>query len=421
MESILILQNQHWKNSFYTGLLNREVIHELLQNLQLKEIQVIQGIRRSGKSSSMLLMINELMKSIPGDEILYINLEDPAFSQAWHDPSQLSRLIDTSAKLTGKKPAFLFLDEIQQVKEWEIYIKSVYDSGVFRKIIVTGSNQALLNSQYATGLSGRYVSTQIFPYSLKERMAHLGLTSRVEIYSNMHLVLRLIDEMMQFGGFPEVSRTENEYLKRKQLLGYFDSILMRDCLFIHSIRDVQLFKSLTTYFLSTIGRPYTYSSLARVTGSNEHTVSDYLSFLSEAWLIKELYSWSPSMKSLVSGQKKGYCSDNGLISIASQSMTSDKGWFFENLVFTELLHQGFTDIRFYSGKRECDFIVRDGKTIMAIQVCFDLNNDNLEREKAGLLEALEKTGASEGLIISPQTQRQLTDKIKVVPLWEAFF
>jgi predicted AAA+ superfamily ATPase len=419
MESTLILQNPHWKNLPYPGLLDREVVAEMVQLFELKEILIIQGIRRSGKSSVMFLMINRLLEDFPGDEILYINLEDPSFREAWQDPLHLRRLVEMAAKITGKMPRILLLDEIQLVTGWESYIKSVYDSQVFRKIVVTGSNQALLNSNYATGISGRYVSLQILPFSLKERITQLGYFNRLDVYSNKHHISRLIEEMMQYGGFPEICRTENTWLKRRQLIGYFDSILMRDCLSLHAVRDVHLFKSLTTYYLSAIGRPYTYSSLARTTGSNEHTVRDYLSFLTDAWLIKEVYPWSPAIKSLVSGPKKGYCADNGLININSLSITSDYGWLFENLVFTELLHCGMTDIRFYSGKRECDFIVNDGQTITAIQACFDFNKDNQERETAGLIEALEKTGAAKGFIVTPFSNKEISDKVSVIPLFDA--
>lgn len=419
MESTLILQNPHWKNIPYPGLLDREVVGEMIQLFELKEILIIQGIRRSGKSSVMLLMINKLLKEYPGDEILYINLEDPSFREAWEDPLHLRRLVEMASKITGKIPRILLLDEIQLVKGWESYIKSVYDSLVFRKIIVTGSNQALLNSDYATSISGRYVSLQIFPFSLNERINHLGFNNRLDILSNKHHICRLVEEMMQFGGFPEICHTENSGLKRRQLIGYFDSILMRDCLSIHAVRDVHLFKSLTTYYLSTIGRPYTYSSLARTMGSNEHTVRDYLSFLADAWLIKEIYPWSPAIKSLVSGPKKGYCSDNGLININSLSISPDFGWLFENLVFTELVQSGLTDIRFFSGKRECDFIVKAGQTITAIQVCYDLNNSNQERETSGLIEAMEKTGTDKGFIVTPFSTLEISDKVRVVPLFDA--
>jgi len=162
MKNVIISQNKHW-NSPYTNLYERDIFSELVKKIDLKHIQVLQGIRRSGKSTLFKLLINYLSKKIDPQEILYVNLDDPFFIPYSDDATKLHEVIQTAQKLTQKKVTYLFLDEIQAINGWERYVKSVYDSEAFQKIFITGSNSSLLNGDLATLLSGRYISQKVYP------------------------------------------------------------------------------------------------------------------------------------------------------------------------------------------------------------------------------------------------------------------
>jgi predicted AAA+ superfamily ATPase len=129
MDKILISHNKHW-NKKYTSLYKRDLFQKLVKNLSIKHIQVLQGIRRSGKSTLFKLFINHCMTLSNPKEILYINLEDPFFINYSNDPAKLYEIVETAQKLTGKKIKYLFLDEVQAIAGWEKYVKVVYDKGV---------------------------------------------------------------------------------------------------------------------------------------------------------------------------------------------------------------------------------------------------------------------------------------------------
>ena len=175
MESVLLAQNGHWEKR-YEGLFRREVFEKLKRYLAVPHIQVVQGIRRSGKSTLFKLMINHLTDSIDPEEILYVNLDDPYFIPYGDDPAFFHEIVKTARKLTQKRVKYLFLDEVQNIRGWERYVKSVYDSGEFTKIFVTGSNASLLNGAFATLLGGRYLSVRVHPLSFKEILFIEGIT-----------------------------------------------------------------------------------------------------------------------------------------------------------------------------------------------------------------------------------------------------
>ncbi|MDR2465889.1 MAG: AAA family ATPase, partial [Prevotellaceae bacterium] len=203
MEKIIIQQNSHWEGKTYKGLLQRSVINDLLRKLEMRHIQVLTGIRRCGKSSIFRLLINELMKEHDPKTILSLNMDDPMFYFVWENPAALYSLVETAEKITGVKVRYLFLDEVQVVARWENFVKSTYDSEIFKKIFVTGSNSSLLDTEYSTLLSGRYFVDKINPYSLKELFANRGITDYYSLIKNKVTALQIVDECLEWGCFPE--------------------------------------------------------------------------------------------------------------------------------------------------------------------------------------------------------------------------
>ena len=413
MNNVLISQNKHWEKR-YENLYKREVFEKLVKNLSLKHIQVLQGIRRSGKSSLFKLLINELCLQIDPLEILYINLDDPFFMKYSNEPTGFYEIIQTAKKLTQKNIKYLFLDEVQAINGWEKFVKSVYDSEEFTKIFITGSNSSLLNSQFATLLSGRYISTKVYPLSFSEILEINGIDNFLKLNKELPKVLKLVDDMMTYGSFVEVYELKDEF-KREVLSTYYETILLKDCVANNQIRDIKSFKELSFYALTNLTSLYSYISLSKVLKINDKSVKDYILFLENCYLFSELKLFSYSLKEQINNKKKLYLSDNGFISLG-YSFSSNYGKLLENLVFTELQKADF-EIFYFNSDFECDFIVKQADKIIAIQVCYSLTEENKKREINAFLKL--PFNVDEKYIIT-YNQRDKIDDIEVISFWEYF-
>jgi predicted AAA+ superfamily ATPase len=413
MEKVILSQNRHW-NKPYEDLYERDVFEDMVKQLNVKHIQVLQGIRRSGKSTLFKLLINHLSQDIDPQEILYVNLDDPFFIPYSDDATKLHDVIQTAQKLTQKKITYLFLDEVQAINGWERYVKSVYDSEVFQKIFITGSNSSLLNGELATLLTGRYLSTKVYPLSLKEILKINGITSYMQIVEQLPKVLSLVDSMIKYGSFVEIYESEVEF-KREILSSYYDTILLKDCVANNAIRDVKSFKELSFYLLSNVTSLYSYNSLAKAIDINDKSVKEYLSYLENSYLVDELKHYAYSLKEQNHSKKKIYVNDNGFLSL-SYNFSENHGKMLENLVYTELIKSGY-EVYFYNKNFECDFIaLKKGKRI-AIQVCYELHEQNRKREVGGLVKLPFEV---DGKYIITYNQSEILDEIEVVRFWEFF-
>ncbi len=413
MQNVIITQNTHW-NKKYQNLYKRDIFERLERNLQTKHIQVIQGIRRSGKSTLFKLLINHLSQTIDPQEILYVNLDDPFFTPYQKDATKFYDIVQTAKKLTQKEVKYLFLDEVQNMKGWESYVKSVYDSELFTKIFVTGSNSTLLEGELATLLTGRYLSVQVHPLSFREILHINNINSYMQQVAAQPKILKLVDDMMSHGSFVEVYDHSKDF-RRDILNSYYQTILLKDCVSNHAIRDVKSFKELSFYLLSNITSLYSYNSLGKAVGINDKSAKEYLSYLEESYLCTELKQFSFSLKEQQNAKKKVYFNDNGFVSL-SFKFSSNMGKLLENLVLTELI-KGEYEVYFYNKNFECDFIAKKEGKIVAIQVCYELNDGNRKREFNGLkklpFEVDEK-------VVITYNQTEIVEDMRVISFWEFF-
>ena len=414
MEKVILSQNKHW-NKPYAELYDRDIFSSLVKKLDVKHIQVLQGIRRSGKSTLFKLLINHLSLEIDPQEILYVNLDDPFFIPYSDDATKLHDVIQIAQKLTQKKITYLFLDEVQAINGWERYVKSVYDNEAFKKIFITGSNSSLLNGDLATLLTGRYLTTKVYPLSLKEILKINDITTYMQLVEHLPKVLNIVDNMIKYGSFVEIYDNKEEF-RREILSSYYDTILLKDCVANNAIRDVKSFKELSYYLLSNVTSLYSYNSLAKAIDINDKSAKEYVSYLEDSYLIDELKHYSYSLKEQNNSKKKIYSNDNGFLSL-SYSFSENSGKMLENLVYTELIKDGY-EVYFYNKNFECDFIaIKEGKSI-AIQVCYELHDQNRKRELGGLAKL--PFEADEKYIITYNQSEMLDNTIKVVKFWEYF-
>ncbi len=351
-------------------------------------IEVITGIRRCGKSTLMRQLIAETHSSYS-----YLNFEDPRiFAFEISDFPKLDEVF-------GEETSAYFFDEIQNVLGWEVYVRQLHDRG--EKVYVTGSNASLLSSELGTRLTGRHLAHEIFPFSYSEFTAYSQLEDNAESFL----------EYLLSGGFPEYLRDRNPEVLQNLL----KDIVFRDIAIRYGIKNTKTLLDITLFLISNVGKTMSFNSLRKTfeVGSPT-TVSDYLSWLEDAYLLFFLPRFSWSAKSISKNPKKVYCIDTGFARANSLSFNDDRGRLLENLVYI-LLRKIKLSLYYFKEMKECDFVVFEGNTCKwLIQVTEKLHVDNQKREMDGLLEAMEFFGKTEGYILTLDQTDSLSPEEKMI-------
>lgn len=377
------------------------------KHIRTKQITVISGIRRSGKST-LLTQFASRYKNY-----YYINFDDERLINFTVDDFHSLMLVFHKLYQAD----VIFLDEVQNIEGWERFIRRIHDEEY--KIFLTGSNARLLSSELATHLTGRYVKIELYPFSFREYLSFHGIDYDIKTSKKKAIVLRYFDKYLRGGGFPEfVKSEENEFLKR-----VYDDILYRDILVRFRIKEAQAFKNLSAFLFTNFTKEASYNSLKNSIGFKSLTsVKNYIGFMEESFLIFELARYDHSLKKQITSGRKIYVIDNGLRNIVSFYFSEDEGRLLENLVFIELKRRQ-KEVFYFREKGECDFIIRTGNKITeAIQVSLGLRTGaNEEREIAGIREALEYFKLKSGTILTKHKNDTIRENgltIKLIPVWE---
>lgn len=419
-EETISSQNPHWSGKAYSHSFKRSHEGLPLSNLDLEEIQVVTGIRRSGKSTLLQTVINHLMKQVDPKLILYVNFDDPKYTDVWSDAGAIYTIVTTAETMTRQTIQYLFLDEVQNVEGWETYVKSVTEMKRFKKIFVTGSNSHLLNSDYATLLSGRYLKTHIYPIAFHELLQNSGITEYHQLIKEKATALAHVNRLLNYGGFPRVHCVHKDEQRTELLKSYYETILLKDCMANNAVRDHKTLMSLAHYLMTNPAVLYSYNSLGKAVDSNENTIQQFIQIFQNAYLIHELKSFSYSVGEQLRAKKKVYCIDNGLITATAFKFMDNSGKLFENLVFSELQKIGYPEIYFYNDQKECDFILHEVENPIAIQACYQLTPENRAREINGLMVAMEKLSLPKGVIITYDNEEKISDVVEAIPFWKYF-
>jgi uncharacterized protein len=372
------------------------VVRELLANLPGESSQaiVLKGIRRCGKS----ILQAQLMRR--AGTAFYCNLEDTRlFGLAPEDFPTLLAAIEELAP--GGVP--VFLDEVQEVLEWERLVRSLLDRG--RPVYVTGSNASLLGRELGAKLTGRHLSFEVFPFNYPEYLAYTG--TRADATS----LLTYLDD----GGFPGYLRERSPQILRELLR----DIIERDIAMRHGLRETGHVMNLALFLLANTGQPFSLQNLAKSLGiPGVAQTARYLEYLQDAYLLFSIPKFSPSLKQRVVAPNKYYANDNGFRRVNSPQTTPDRGHRLENLVFLALRQRG-TNVSYASERNlwECDFVT----DTLAIQVCTELTAYNRAREIEGVARACRLPGKRRALILTLNQHDQLKEletPVEVRPVWE---
>jgi len=388
----------------------RSIFSQVLAALDDNRVIILAGIRRCGKST----LLKQIMQA--RKDYCYVNFEDERLLS--FRAEDFSILDEVLIEVYGPSGTYFF-DEIQNVEKFETFVRRLQDSG--KKVVLTGSNASLLSREFGTRLTGRYKLFEVYPFSFVEFLRfHTTKLTKESLYMPEEKVnlIRLFGRYAETGGMPEYLRNnDSDYIQT-----LYDNILYRDIIARYSIRRQRLVRELVGILASTITLPFTYNSLKKSLGlMNAITVKEYISYLSGAYLFFELLRFDYSVKKQLNSPRKIYIIDTAFSAISGFSLSPDKGRVLENIVFIELMRSG-SEIFYFAGDQECDFILKDKKKITgAIQVCYEFLKENQERETGGLLKAMAEFRLTQGMILTYDQEDTLKSDGKTIiikPVWK---
>lgn len=399
-ELIKILDSWNfWNQKINTGFKRLLYLDKLNRYLKMPEIIALTGVRRSGKSTIILQLIEGLIeKKVKPENTLYINFEEPNFSGSL-TLDFLVKLFDGYLEFYNPKgKIYLFLDEVQLVEDWEKFVVSLYDRKKDIKIFVTGSSSKLLKGEISTLLSGRYISEIIYPLNFKEFMdfknvKYRPLIKKPELYNYLR-------EYIEFGGFPRAVTEKEEYNKKVILIEYFNSIMEKDILLRYKIKNTRDIREIANFAFANISNQVSSYKLEKNFDVASENIRRYFDYFNESFLLQFVPFFSYSVKKQIYNPQKVFSIDTGLRNAVSFKFSDDIGKLLENIVFLELLRRKKT-IYYWEDKIEIDFLLRDGYSVSElINVCYSINSkETFSREIKSLEQGLKEFNKSKAKLI----------------------
>lgn len=414
IEKVLLEQQDELAN-----LSNEMLIHrpeEELINLRSNLAQVVIGVRRSGKST---LCFNALRKA--GVHYAYANFDDERLDQL--ETTDLDNILQTLYKIYGKFD-YLFLDEIQNIEGWPLFVNRLLRQKLH--ILITGSNAKLLSTELASHLTGRHHKIELFPFSFKDWCAIKDLDVSRLTTKNKGLISKAYDEYFHQGGFPELISGEEK--PKEYISTLIDNIITQDIKKRYNIRSIDAMKRLSHHILNETPTLIAKDTLQKTIGiKSDKTLGNYLLYLNQTYLISILNKYSSKSRERTRGEK-AYAIDVALMDKRENAFSGDNlGWRLETIVYLELLRrkaQSGNDIYYFQNRSaEADFVVCDGnKTQSIYQVSYDISNPKTrKREIRGCIAAAQATQCNNILLITDHESEMIEEDgytIQVIPVWE---
>jgi predicted AAA+ superfamily ATPase len=431
--------------------MNKEIIKRYLldfqerkfENIRKREIrleesskiQTIIGARRTGKTFLLYNKILELEKAgVPRDRMIYINFENPVLNDISY--KEIKEIIEVHWSMfpeATEKKMYLFVDEPQVIKNWEIAIRNLYDDYNF-EIFITGSSSQLLSREIATSLRGRSIATVLLPLSFAEYLDFVfsGIKNPQKISTKQKAeLLYHFEKYLQFGSYPEVVLEKSQEIKIRILKDYFDLTVYKDLVDRYKIRNVNLIKILIDLVVASVAKEFSinkhYQDLkSRNIALSKGTLYEYFSVLEDAFFVFSLKRFSHSRKTENLSISKVYLGDVGFLNLYS---LKNFGQRLENIVFLHLFRQTVQNpllkINYWQSDQneEIDFVVQEGKKIKSlIQVSYKIDDlETKKREIKSMLKGMDALNVTEGLIVTLDTESEEkidNKKIRIIPIWK---
>ena len=356
-------------------------LNRLIEAKDTEFIKVITGVRRSGKST-LLLMFKEylLLNGVKEENIIHINFEFSMFDEI----KDYRDLYNYIKKYLVKGKSYILLDEVQNVLKWEKAVNGInldFDVDIY----ITGSNAYLLSSELATLLSGRYIEIKMYPLSFKEylKFNNYDLTNIEDKFN----------EYLKYGGLPAITHIKDkDNLVMTYLNDIYNTIVKKDIIERNGIKDIALLENLIRYIASNIGSSISANKISDylnsnkiTTKSNHQTIDNYLKMLENAFIVYKVERSDIKSKSILKTLGKYYLADTGIRNIILGFRNIDEGHLLENVVYLELLRRGYKISIGKTFDYEVDFIAENVNTIKYYQVSRSIKDSKvLERELRSL-------------------------------------
>ena len=427
-EEILAAWNPWWSGRPGSEYVGRDLVEGLDRWIERREILAFLGVRRSGKTTIMKILIERLLESGTRPEnILFVKCDDDRVEKS----GLVSEAMATYRELMNPEGrVFVFLDEVQDIPRWEETLKRIYDLEEATKLFISGSTSSMIKERIGSRLAGRIAHFTVHPFSFREFIGtRMQATDTVSLLSRESEVKHNLRDYMEFGGFPEVALERDEATRRQLLRFYHDTIVYRDIVMQRSIRNVAKMESLIGVLLQNVSNPVNYTRIGKAISLSTDTVGEYVRYFQEAFFLFTVPVFSPSVRTQEINPKKTYCIDSGLRNARGFRFSEDLGRLMENVVFVELNRRMSADplagIFYWKDKaqHEVDFLVKKGTNVAAaIQVCWNVTDAEVEkREVQALLSAMDAFALKEGLIITwdrEGDERTGGRMVRFVPLWK---
>lgn len=420
LKQIIVDQKEELKSVFEKErIIDRDVLNKYSAFLKSGLIKVIIGPRRAGKS----ILCYQLLKD---KNAAYINFDDE--NLVGLKTEDLNLVLRAFYEIYNE-PEFVLLDEVQNIEKWELFVNRLKRRGL--NLVVTGSNAKLLSKELATHLTGRHYSLELYPFSFREFLRFKDIEYKDKPFTTKQIafVRRELENFLKFGSFPESLK---ESFPKRYLSSLYSTILIKDTILRHKIRNVRAIKEFSNYLISNFSCQVTFNKLKNIFNlKSVHTAQDYLLFLEESYLIFLIERFSFKAKEKITAPRKVYAIDTGLINAISSASSKNIGRLYENSVAVELMRRKAASSNLeiyywqdYSGK-EVDFVLKEGARIkQLIQVCYDIeNHDTKMRELKSFVRAHKAMRAKNSSLLVITSDYEGEEKfenkiIKFVPLWK---
>jgi len=396
-----------------------------------KKANVFVGVRRCGKTYSLY----QIMSQFNFRDVFYINMEDDRILNP--NIGHLISLVPTIRENfdVGEK-IYLFVDEIQNIDGWEKWARRIAEIPEII-IFISGSSSKLSSFEISTVLRGRTLTNYIYPLNFKEFLKFKGADyemNKIEYSSKKPEFLKLFNEYLDYGGFPEIILEKDKTKKLKLLKEYFSTIVSRDIIERYNIDNVLALETFMKYLINNYSRYVSFSKTQKWISSigvkvGKATLIEYYHYIKQSYFANDISIFSYKIKDKLQYPLKIYITDAGFVT-ALTIKQQNKGWIYEQLVANTLFKKTMNDpsieLSYWkSDKEEIDFVVRQGlKVKQLIQVCYEIEDyDTKKRELKSILKASKELKCNNLLIITKERDGEGAidrKKINYVPLWKWF-
>jgi len=402
----IILERQEWIKKIKP--LKREI------TIELKANYAFTGLRRAGKSYLLYQIAIDTLKGDDSERLLLINFEDERLIELRYQDLQL--LLDAYFELFDKEPV-IFLDEIQNVTNWQKFVRRLADEG--RRIYVTGSNAEMLSHEIASTLGGRFINKEILPLSFHEYLSfkQINFSGKSKYNTQRYKLIQEYEQYLQFGGFPELLQMND---KREYLSGVYQKLFYGDLIARFKVSNVITLKLMVKKLAESVNNETSVNrikNLIKSTGITvgSNTLFDYLGYLESSYLIASISNFHSKFTEKETS-KKYYFLDTGILNLFLNNQPTK---LLENQIYIELRRRG-EQLFFLKRKTEVDFYLPEKKHL--IQVSYSISNAETEaREIKALRAAMSELEISKACIITYDESREIQVQeglIEVIPAWQ---